>query len=48
MESGNYASQFNLDMHDGLVPIIKNGYGELPTRPGLGTVLNEKVAAKYP
>ena len=46
--SGNYATQFNLDMHDGLVPVIKNGYAELPTRPGLGTVLNEKVAAKYP
>ncbi len=43
-----YDTQFNLDMHDGLVPIVKNGYAELPTRPGLGTVLNEKVAAKYP
>jgi len=31
-----------------LVPIVKNGYAELPTRPGLETVLNEKVAAKYP
>ncbi len=46
--AGDYATQFNLDMHDGLVPVIKNGYAELPTRPGLGTVLNEKVAAAHP
>jgi hypothetical protein len=27
---------------------VKNGYCELPDRPGLGTVLNEKVAATRP
>ncbi len=43
-----YDSQYNLDLHDGLVPMVKNGYAELPTRPGLGTTLNETVAAKYP
>ena len=42
--AGDYATEFNLDLHDGLVPVIRNGYAELPTRPGLGTVLNEKVA----
>ncbi len=46
--AGDYATQLNLDMHDGLVPVIKNGYAELPSRPGLGTVLNEKVAAQNP
>jgi len=43
-----YDTQFNLDLHDGLVPIVTNGYAELPTRPGLGTTLNEAVAAKHP
>jgi galactonate dehydratase len=36
------------DLFDGAVPEIKNGYAELPTRPGLGVTLNEKVAAAHP
>ncbi len=37
-----------MDMHEGMVPIVKDGFCELPDRPGLGTVLNEEVAAKRP
>ncbi len=29
-------------------PVIKNGYADLPSRPGLGVTLNEKVAAAHP
>ena len=43
-----HTTQYNMDLHDGLIPVVKNGYGELPNRPGLGAVLNEKVAAKFP
>lgn len=36
------------ELFDGAGPKIKNGYAELPTRPGLGVTLNEKVAAAHP
>ncbi len=45
-EIRDYTNQADMDLHDGLVPQVKNGYCELPTRPGLGSVLNEAVAAK--
>jgi L-alanine-DL-glutamate epimerase-like enolase superfamily enzyme len=45
-ETRNYTNQADMDMHEGLVPQVKNGYCELPDKPGLGTVLNEKVAAQ--
>jgi len=47
-ETRVYTGQFDMDLHEGLIPIVKNGYCELPNRPGLGTVLNEKVAASRP
>ena len=47
-EVRDYTSQFELDLHEGMVPEIANGYCALPTRPGLGTVLNEWVAASRP
>jgi galactonate dehydratase len=47
-ETRVYTGQIDMDLHEGLVPIVKNGYCELPDRPGLGTVLNEAVAAKRP
>lgn len=47
-EVREYTSQFELDLHEGLVPQISNGFCALPDRPGLGTVLNEKVAAQRP
>lgn len=47
-EVREYSSQFELDLHEGMVPQIANGFCALPDRPGLGTVLNEKVAAKRP
>jgi galactonate dehydratase len=36
------------ELFDGLGPTIKDGYAELPSRPGLGVTLNEKVAASRP
>lgn len=47
-ETRVYTGQFEMDLHEGLIPIIKDGYCELPDRPGLGTVLNERVAATRP
>jgi L-alanine-DL-glutamate epimerase-like enolase superfamily enzyme len=45
-EIRDYTNQADMDLHEGLVPQVKNGFCELPTRPGLGSVLNEAVAAK--
>jgi galactonate dehydratase len=39
-------SQAYMDLHEGLVPKVTNGYVELPDKPGLGTVLNEQVLSK--
>jgi galactonate dehydratase len=36
------------ELFDGTGPRISNGYAELPSRPGLGVRLNEKVAAAHP
>jgi galactonate dehydratase len=36
------------DLFEGSGPDIRSGYAELPTRPGLGVTLNEKVAAAHP
>jgi galactonate dehydratase len=36
------------ELFEGNGPQIKNGYAELPVRPGLGVTLNEKVAAAHP
>jgi galactonate dehydratase len=36
------------DLFEGGGVMIKQGYAELPTRPGLGVTLNEKVAAQHP
>jgi galactonate dehydratase len=36
------------ELFGGSGPVIKDGYAELPTRPGLGVTLNEKVAAAHP
>jgi galactonate dehydratase len=47
-ETRTYTGQFDMDLHEGMIPIVRNGYCELPDRPGLGTVLNEAVAAKRP
>lgn len=35
------------ELFDG-APIIKDGYAELPTKPGLGLELNEKIAERHP
>jgi galactonate dehydratase len=47
-EVRDYSSQFEQDLHEGLVPQITGGFCTLSDRPGLGTVLNEKVAASRP
>jgi galactonate dehydratase len=36
------------DLLNGAGPEIKKGYAELPSRPGLGVTLNERVAAQHP
>jgi len=36
------------DLFYGGAVVVKNGYAELPERPGLGVDLDEKVAAKHP
>ncbi|MGA2270524.1 MAG: galactonate dehydratase [Bryobacteraceae bacterium] len=36
------------ELFEGAGAQVKNGYAELPTRPGLGVTLNEKVAAAHP
>jgi galactonate dehydratase len=36
------------ELFNGMGPVIKNGYAELPSRPGLGVTLNEEVAAQHP
>jgi galactonate dehydratase len=36
------------DLFEGAGPEIRSGYAELPSRPGLGVTLNEKVAAAHP
>jgi galactonate dehydratase len=47
-ESTLKRDQWMTDLFDGGAVVINNGYAELPTRPGLGVTLNEKVAAKHP
>ena len=47
-ESTQLRTDWVQDLFDGAGPQIKNGYAELPTRPGLGVTLNEKVAAAHP
>jgi galactonate dehydratase len=36
------------ELFEGSGPQIKGGYAELPSRPGLGVTLNEKIAAQHP
>jgi L-alanine-DL-glutamate epimerase-like enolase superfamily enzyme len=36
------------DLFEGAGPEIKDGYAALPSRPGLGVTLNEKVASAHP
>ena len=43
-----HVARLELDLHEGMVPQVSNGFCALPDRPGLGTVLNEKVAASRP
>ncbi len=40
-------AEFQVELFDG-GPVVKNGYAELPDRPGLGIELNEEAAARYP
>jgi L-alanine-DL-glutamate epimerase-like enolase superfamily enzyme len=47
-ESTLSKSEWMQELFDGTGPDIRAGYAELPTRPGLGVTLNEKVAAAHP
>jgi galactonate dehydratase len=40
--------QWRADLFDGSVLTVKDGYADLPSKPGLGVTLNEGVAAKHP
>jgi galactonate dehydratase len=47
-ESSNRGLPWTDELFNGMGPDIRNGNAELPTRPGLGVTLNEKVAAQHP
>ena len=36
------------ELFGGSGPAIKDGYANLPSKPGLGVTLNEKIAAAHP
>ncbi len=40
--------QWVADLFNGGSVVVKNGFAELPSKPGLGVELNEKVAAQHP
>ncbi len=40
--------QWVLDLFQGGGAVVKNGFAELPDRPGLGVDLDEKIAAEHP
>ena len=40
--------QWVKDLFNGGSVVVKNGFAELPSKPGLGVELNEKVAAQHP
>jgi len=47
-ESTLNRTQWIQDLFEGTGPQVTQGYASLPTRPGLGVTLNEKVAAAHP
>lgn len=40
--------QWTVDLFRGTGPVVRNGFAELPERPGLGLEFDEKVAAAHP
>lgn len=47
-ESARSSQKWTQDLFDGGAVVVTAGYAELPSRPGLGVTLNEKVAAQHP
>jgi galactonate dehydratase len=47
-ESSLHNTPWIAEMFDGGGAVVRNGYAELPSKPGLGVTLNEKVAALHP
>lgn len=47
-EYAPHKDQWITDLFDGGAVVIKAGFADLPSRPGLGVTLNEKVAAQHP
>ena len=47
-ESAKSSEKWTTDLFDGGAVVVRAGYADLPTRPGLGVTLNEKVAAQHP
>lgn len=46
-ESARSSQKWTQDLFDGGAVVVTAGYAELPSRPGLGVTLNEKVAAQH-
>jgi galactonate dehydratase len=47
-ESAKTNQKWTTDLFEGGGVVVKAGFAELPTRPGLGVTLNEKIAAQHP
>ena len=47
-ESTLMRDQWMIDLFEGNGAVVTNGYAELPSKPGLGCTLDEKVAAAHP
>ncbi len=47
-ESTLMRDQWMIDLFEGNGAVVTNGYAELPSKPGLGVTLDEKIAAAHP
>ncbi len=47
-ESTLMRDQWMIDLFEGSGAVVNAGYADLPSKPGLGVTLNEKVAAAHP
>jgi L-alanine-DL-glutamate epimerase-like enolase superfamily enzyme len=47
-ESTLMREQWMMDLFEGNGAVVHQGFAELPSKPGLGVTLNEKVAAMHP
>jgi galactonate dehydratase len=47
-ESSPHTAQWITDMFQGTGAVVKDGYAELPSKPGLGVTIDDKIAAQHP